>query len=118
VLRTNLKSFAILLVAASGFGLQLSSAGPAPAADPRPATHTVVIDSLRYDPQDLTVKAGDTVIWINRDPFPHTVTADGKQFDSHEIAAGRSWKHTVRTASVFAYGCTLHPTMRATLHGD
>ena len=27
--------------------------------------HTVVIDSLRFDPQDLTIEAGDTIVWIS-----------------------------------------------------
>jgi plastocyanin len=81
-------------------------------------THQVLIDALRFDPQDLTVKAGDTVVWINHDPFPHTVTAVGKQFDSHEIASGRSWKYTARKAGVFAYSCTLHANMLGTLRVD
>jgi plastocyanin len=67
------------------------------------------------NPQVLTVKAGDTIMWVNRDPFPHTATAEGKQFDSHEIASGRSWKYTARKTGEFAYACVLHPTMKATL---
>jgi len=76
--------------------------------------HTVVIEGTNYVPATLTVKRGDTVVWINKDPFPHTVTAKGV-FDSHDIAAGRSWKYTARKAGEFAYICTLHPTMKATL---
>ena len=76
--------------------------------------HTVVIEGTNYAPATLTVKRGDTVVWINKDPFPHTVTAKGV-FDSHDIAAGRSWKYTARKAGEFAYICTLHPTMKATL---
>jgi plastocyanin len=34
----------------------------------------------------LTVKNGDTVVWRDRDSFPHTVTARGA-FDSHNIGA-------------------------------
>ena len=49
--------------------------------------------------------------WINKDPFPHTVTAAGA-FDSHPIAAGRSWKYKARRAGEFSYICTLHPTMK------
>jgi plastocyanin len=26
-------------------------------------------------PDTLTVKRGDTAVWVNKDPFPHTVTA-------------------------------------------
>ena len=78
------------------------------------ATHTIVIEGTNYAPATLTVKRGDTLVWINKDPFPHTVTAKGV-FDSHELAAGRSWKYTARKAGEFAYICTLHPTMAGTL---
>jgi plastocyanin len=93
----------------------LTGAPASTATHPKPTTHQVVIEAVRFDPQDLTVKVGDTVVWINRDPFPHTATALGKRFDSHEIAAGRTWKYTARQVGIFAYACTLHPTMSGTL---
>ena len=113
--RASVRRFLIALATASTLCLLLSDTGAAATAGPRPTTHRVVIDSLRFDPQLLTVKAGDTIVWVNHDPFPHTVTAEGKSFDSHEIAPGRSWKYTARKAGEFAYACVLHPTMKATL---
>lgn len=113
MLRTNVGWFPIVLadVAETGLGSRITAA----AAPTKSTTHTVVIEAMRFDPQELTVKAGDTIAWINHDPFPHTATAVGKKFDSHEIAAGRSWKYTARKAGVLAYGCSLHPTMLGTL---
>lgn len=58
--------------------------------------------------------ATHTVVWINKDPFPHTVTAKG-DFDSHDIAAGRSWTYTAHTSGEFNYICKLHPTMKGVL---
>ena len=113
MLSTNVRWIIAVLVAVSAIGLTPSLAGTA--AHPKATTHQVVIAAVRFDPQDLTVKVGDTVVWINHDPFPHTATASSKQFDSHEIAAGRSWKYIARKAGVFAYACTLHPTMLGTL---
>ena len=78
------------------------------------STHTVVIDSVRYEPASVTVKRGDTVVWRNDDPFPHTVTARGV-FDSGSIAAQRQWKYVARQAGKFDYLCTLHPNMTGTL---
>ncbi|MGE5469698.1 MAG: cupredoxin domain-containing protein [Bacteroidota bacterium] len=75
---------------------------------------TVVIEGTTYEPQTLTVKRGETVVWINRDPFPHTVTAAGV-FDSRPIAAGRSWKYEARRRGEFPYLCTLHPNMKGIL---
>ncbi len=101
---------AVALVCASS----LLNTGAGAIAAGKPATHTVVIEGTNYAPATLTIKRGDTVAWINKDPFPHTVTAKGF-FDSHVIAANRSWKYTARKAGEFAYICTLHPTMKGTL---
>ena len=51
------------------------------AAADGPRTHEVVIQGLLYVPETLTVRPGDVVVWINKDPFPHTATAAGA-FDS------------------------------------
>lgn len=92
----------------------LLCADPGAIAAGKPATHTVVIEAMKFAPGTLTVKRGDMVVWINKDPFPHTVTATGV-FDSHDLAASRSWKYTARNAGEFAYICRLHPTMKGTL---
>lgn len=80
----------------------------------KPVTHTVVIDGVKYVPEALTVKRGDTVVWINKDPYPHTATSNGA-FDSGSIAAGKSWRLKPREAGDYAYICTLHPNMKGTL---
>jgi plastocyanin len=74
----------------------------------------VTIQALQYTPQTLTVRPGDAVVWVNKDPFPHTVTAPGA-FDSRSIAAGASWRYTARRAGTYAYICTLHSNMKGTL---
>ena len=92
-----------------------AAATNAVAADPKPASHQVVIEGVQYAPLEITAKVGEVIVWINHDAFPHTVTAAGKQFDSRGIAAGSSWKYKAIKAGVFAYACTYHPTMKGTL---
>ena len=92
-----------------------SSRPPAAAGGPPPATRTVTIEAVKYSPGDLTVHQGDHVIWVNRDPFPHTVTAESGAFDSKEIAAGASWEFVAATKGEFPYSCTLHPPMKGVL---
>jgi plastocyanin len=79
------------------------------------ATHTIIMEGVVFVPATLTIKQGDTVIWINKDPFPHTATAQDKSFDSSEIATDKSWSHTGEKVGKFPYVCTLHPTMKGTL---
>lgn len=77
--------------------------------------HTVVIEAMRYAPEMIEVNVGDTVIWKNRDAFPHTATAEDRSFDSGEIASNGTWKFVASRKGVFPYVCTLHPTMKAKL---
>ena len=85
------------------------------AAEPRTKTYTVVIENMQSNPATLTVARGDRVVWVNKDLFPHTVTADNKSFDSKEIAANGSWTYVAGKPGEYPYGCTLHPTMHAKL---
>ena len=52
--------------------------------------HTVTIDGASFSPADLTVKAGDTIVWVNKDLLAHTATAKGGAFDSKVIQPGDS----------------------------
>lgn len=103
--RLAVMSGTLLLIAAAVW-----LAGPALAAK----THTVAMDGTRFVPEAITVKRGDRVTWVNKDPFPHTATAAGT-FDSKSIAAGESWSYVARKPGEFAYVCTLHPGMKGTL---
>ena len=84
-------------------------------ANAAPAVHTVVIDGMRFIPQTVVVKPGDTVIWQNKDPFPHNATAERGGLASPDIAAGASWKFTAKKRGSYPYLCTLHRTMTGTL---
>ena len=81
----------------------------------KPKTHTVVIEGTTFAPASLTVASGDSVVWLNKDPFPHTATSKAGGFDSQVIAAGESWKYVARKKGDFAYLCTLHTTMKGVL---
>jgi plastocyanin len=80
-----------------------------------PTTHTVLIQGMKFVPEVLTVEAGDTVVWLNKDFFPHTATADDRSFDSRNIATNKAWKYVATKSGTFHYVCALHPTMKATL---
>jgi len=99
-------------------GAVLAVCGVSPnriAAARKPVTHTVTIDGSRFEPETLSVVAGDTVVWVNKDLVAHTATSKAGAFDSGLIAPGKSWKYSTRRAGNFAYTCTYHPTMNGTL---
>jgi plastocyanin len=106
-------SASFLVCAAVALGLLVGRRAPRAAAPL--ATHTVTIDGTRFQPDDLVIMPGESVVWINRDPFPHTVTASAGTFDSKEIQPGRSWTYKAPKTGDLTYVCTLHPTMKGTL---
>lgn len=79
------------------------------------AQHIVIIKQMHFDPQQLTVKPGDTVQWKNEDIFAHTVTADNGSFDSGLINPGSSWQTVVEHEGTIGYHCRPHPNMAAEL---
>ena len=112
----NTNSYRTVAFFAAALALLCWSMGPATAADgPKAATVTVAIDGTAFQPATLIVKAGDSVVWVNKDPFPHTATSPAGGFDSKEIGAGKSWQLKTTKAGVFPYTCLFHPTMKATL---
>ena len=89
--------------------------GVAAAQKHAPQTHNVVIHNFAFQPAELTVNVGDTIVWKNMDIVSHTVTAADKSFDSGEIKAGQSWKLVAKKRGVVAYSCSPHPNMHGTL---
>jgi plastocyanin len=76
------------------------------------AEHHVVIDGMKFAPQVVRVRPGDTIVWENRDMFVHNVTADGAGVRSGDLAPGKTWRWVVRGKMSFDYLCTLHPVMK------
>jgi plastocyanin len=104
-----------LFVAALALLAGSASSGAVPEGR-KPAAHTVVIESMRFEPATLTVRTGDSVTWVNKDIVAHTATtlaAAKVPFDSEMIAVGREWKHTFTKSGKYDYLCTYHPTMKA-----
>ncbi len=75
--------------------------------------HAITIASFSYDPADLTIEPGDTVVWTNNDFTAHTATARNGEFDSGDIAAnGGTFSFTFNgNTGDIPYICTHHETM-------
>jgi plastocyanin len=64
-----------------------------------------------FEPADLTVPPGATVVWHNGGQQDHTVTANDKSFDSGTKPPGADWQRTFSKPGEFAYHCAPHPWM-------
>jgi plastocyanin len=83
----------------------------APAAHAAGAAHTVTIEGMKFTPERLEVKAGDSITWVNKDFLPHSVTAKAAHLESGDLAPNRRWKLVVRKKGEIDYICRLHPVM-------
>jgi plastocyanin len=75
----------------------------------------VNIDGFAFVPLTVTVAAGTTVIWTNRDEEPHTVAASDGSFHSPGMGTGATFSHTFSSPGRFDYVCSIHPMMRGTV---
>lgn len=97
------------------FNVREGAPGLAPLAEKVPpvaqeaAATGVAIAAFAFEPAELGVPAGITVVWTNTDPTPHKVTGD--TFGTGVLEPGTTGSVTFETAGTFDYFCAIHPTM-------
>jgi amicyanin len=105
------------LIVAAALG---AAAAPALAAIVVPvqaqnAANAIGIDNFTFNPQRLTVKAGSTVTWTNKDDIPHAIAAVNKEFKSKALDTGDAYSFTFAAPGTYQYFCSLHPHMTGTI---
>jgi plastocyanin len=87
-------------------------------AAPAASQEAVAIDNFAYVAPAITVTAGTTVTWTNRDDIPHTVTADDgppPTYRSHPLDTGDQYSKLYDKPGIYRYYCSIHPKMRGTV---
>jgi plastocyanin len=103
---------AVLALAAPATGLALGQ--PVLAAG---GTQVLMVDNepdltnWHFEPAEVTVPAGSTVVWHNKGKEEHSVTADNKSFDSGYKPKGGNYQRTFTRPGTYAYHCAPHPWM-------
>ena len=87
-------------------------AHPLSAAAPR--THVVVIDKMKFGAVPASIRAGDVILWDNRDLFRHTATAKDGSFNI-DLPPKAKGKTVIRKAGAIPFICKYHPGMRGVL---
>lgn len=97
----------------AGLAALVGSAAPFGAAQkPGSASQTdVKIDNFSFTPSTVTVSAGTTVRWTNRDDIPHTVASDDNTFKSNALDTDDEFSYTFTKPGTYSYFCSLHPKM-------
>ena len=116
-----MRAFSLLL---SGFALTFAVFfDPSPKeigdqkVDAKPTT--IAMKSLSFDPKELQLNIGDSVIWTNESRTSHTAISDddGKTFDTGSVEPGKSSKPVkFDKEGEFKYHCKVHGrTMSGTI---
>jgi len=80
------------------------------------AAAAVGIDNFTFNPQTVTVKAGATVTWTNKDDIPHGIAATNNAFKrSPALDTDDSFSFTFTTPGTYQYFCYVHPHMTGTI---
>ena len=78
------------------------------------ATSNVTIQNFQFVPISVTVTAGDTVTWTNKDSTTHTATSDSGAFGG-TLGPNAQFSFAFSNKGTFTYHCTLHPNMVGTV---
>jgi plastocyanin len=82
--------------------------GPAVAAD-----HTILQKHKEFAPKEVTIRAGDTLVFVNADTMKHNVhsTTEGFAFDLQVQRPGDSDRIRITRTGALEVGCHIHPKM-------
>ena len=76
-----------------------------------PRLRTINITNMKFQPEEIKVRQGDTLIWRNNDIVTHCITEEkGHSWTSSELKKDSTWK-MVATSSA-DYFCALHQVMK------
>src|SRR5246127_2760520 len=103
--------FGVVLTALAAFTSSAVTQRSVVKAEDQPASAEVKIDNFSFGPATLTVAAGTTVTWTNRDDIPHTVVSDDKVFKSKVLDTDEKFSYTFTKPGTYSYFCSIHPKM-------
>jgi plastocyanin len=104
-----------LLAACAVLLALVAGAAPRGAGAETPDATVVVAHEFMFAPTALTVKAGSTVTWTNKDEEPHTIVSDTGLFRSGAIDTNESFSFRFDKPGTYHYACSIHPRMVGTI---
>jgi amicyanin len=75
----------------------------------------VKIDNFSFTPKQISVGAGTTVTWTNRDDVPHNVVSTERKFTSPVLDTDQTFSFKFQEPGSYPYFCKIHPMMTGTV---
>lgn len=107
------KLIAIIGVAVAVAAVALFIFSPEPTLDIG-VTEEVAIQNFAFEPNTITVKAGTTILWVNKDLTPHILRST-MLFESLTLKQHEPFAYTFGKPGTYEYYCTIHPKMKGTV---
>jgi len=79
------------------------------------AAGVVIARDFMFAPLTVTIPAGTTLTWTNRDDEPHTVVSDTGLFRSGALDTNESFSFKFEKPGTYHYACSIHPRMVGTI---
>ena len=105
--RTRFFAFLALTGGLGGLGLGACGGAGGEAVDVEPGT--VILRPATFQPETITIDAGDTVTWKWQEKVSHNIV--GKGGIDKKVADNGTYTHTFEKKGTFDYRCTIHPGM-------
>lgn len=110
----GLAVFALTAAAACGGGDDGDGSGDgATTTAGGPAAATIHATGTTWEPGEVTINAGETVLWDVTGSIVHDLKGD--EGVSHKAASKYKYSHTYDKAGTYSYQCTIHPGMNGTV---
>jgi len=103
-----------LFTVAAAAVLWLLAAGQPASAAPQDSAQ-IVIKEFMFAPNTLTIKAGSTVTWTNKDDEPHSVVSDTGLFRSGAKDTDETFSFRFDKPGTYHFTCSIHPKMVGTI---
>jgi plastocyanin len=105
-----------LLLSAASLAVLLWGATPGSSMAGASDGATIVLArDFMFAPTSMTVTAGSTVTWTNKDDEPHTVVSDTGLFRSGAMDTNESFSFKFDKPGTYHYACSIHPRMVGTV---
>ena len=105
--------FAVIAIAATSCGTDsTASSGENPPA----IAATIHIADGKFEPREIDIEVGGSVMWINDDVASHNVKfLEPSTFNSGVIKPAATWIQTFTSAGIYDYYCGFHNSMKGSV---
>jgi plastocyanin len=105
--------FAVIALAATSCGTDSTASS---GENPPPIAATIHIADGKFEPREIDIEAGGSVMWINDDVASHDVkfTASNKLY-SGVIKPAATWIQTFTSAGTYDFYCDFHNSMKGSV---